>query len=113
MWSRFLLSLHVLLEIHTLLFSPVAATSVVATSILPTEVISTELPANTTSVSSVSASSVTSVAITQNATSTTTSSSQPTQTIDPTILEDILTLQSRRVTSIIAATGAPDQITAW
>lgn len=142
-WTRFLLSLHVLFQTHTLLLGPLSCsaasiissgnftvvsqnkTSVVPTngttaaSTGPTQSILTTQFVNATSVSSVAAllptqvSSVQSQNATLTSTLTTTSPSQPTQSIDPTTLEEIHTLQSRRLSSIIGATSSPDQISAW
>lgn len=144
MWTRFILSLHVLFHTHTLLTGPLSCSaaslssssgnftaiplnnsSVLPTngttvlSASPTQSIPIAQSGNTTSVSSVATpiSSVNSVVQSQNTTSTPTSTatspSQPTQSIDPTTLDEIHTLQIRRLSSIIGAAASPNQIPAW
>ncbi|KDR85027.1 hypothetical protein GALMADRAFT_52424 [Galerina marginata CBS 339.88] len=128
MWTRFVLSLHVLFQTHALLFSSFASAnstlsgSAVASSnhsaLLPSGTLSvnTTQPtvthlANGTSVASSAISSATPT-IFQNATATA-AVIQPTQSLDPGTLQEILTLQSRRLSSIIGATSSPNQIPAW
>ncbi|KAH9486902.1 Hyaluronate lyase [Psilocybe cubensis] len=85
----------------------------------PTQIIPVTQSGNGTSALSVlTPTSITSAVQSQNTTLLPTStatnpSSQPTQSIDPTTLDEIHTLQSRRLSSIIGAAASPNQIPAW
>ncbi|KAF8872147.1 chondroitin AC/alginate lyase [Gymnopilus junonius] len=136
MRTRLVLYLHVLFQTHTLLFSSFSS----ANSTFPSSVSSSlssnfealssathnatatqptpTFPASATAANSSIFSLSTLMSASQNVTSSRTISStsttnQPTQSIDSSTLSDILSIQSRRLTSIIGATSSPKNIPAW